>query len=209
MPTKRQGPGESGQSGRASSTSGPAAGTGRQPGAQPSALRDAVEDAIRELQQALGELQLQHQRQDFEARLALTREVQQAEFDQKAADGEAHWELMEALRAASGEENYAAVALQRNQEYERGLFERPLETQRRIGEADRAFQEQAEAAQNEYLQALRNIYLTHISRLQEAWASIDPETVDPGELAALGQLTTAAAQGLAATQTPTCVIAVG
>lgn len=168
-----------------------------EPEAKP--VRETLCEAQDELRAALGELHLRAQRQDFEARLAASREIQEAEAEKAAADSEAYWAWMEGMQGAAQGGVDATAAFDRGHEYQRGLHERAMETQRRVMEAGRGYQESAQAAQEEFLDSLREIHQNHIAKLKAIWAALDPEAVDPQDLAAIAQLTSVAAQGLPAT----------
>jgi hypothetical protein len=189
-----QGEGSKRGRGRARGRGARAEGGGQDEGA--TGVRDAIEAAGEELRRALAELHMRAQRRDFEARLELTREMQQAQFEQQKAAGDAHWELMETLRSASGSPEFSSVAFERGQEHERTALDRQMETQRRMAEAEQAYRQVAEEAMTEFNDSLEALHREHIVRLKGIWAALDPEAVEAHELATLAQMTAAAAQGM-------------
>ncbi|MHB8467915.1 MAG: hypothetical protein ACYDH6_19540 [Acidimicrobiales bacterium] len=175
------------------------AGAAREHG-ESKAIREVIDEAVEELQLGLGELYARAQREDFEARELLTREMQQAEVDRRTADAEAHWQLNDALRHASSSDDYTLVAAQKGHEHERSARERGAAEHQRVADATRAYYEAVEAAQREYAEGLKDLQQRHAARLKEAWSAVEPETVTAADLALLSSAASALAQGLAASQ---------
>jgi len=161
-----------------------------------SGVGPTLEEANEELRLGLSELYLRTQRREFETRLQYSGEVQQAEFDQRKADGDAHWALLESLREAAGSEDYASIAFDRGHEHERATQERSAATQERVDEATKRYEEEMRATQEEFAQAFSELHRGQVTRLKAVWASLEPDSVDPGELAALAHFTSVVASSL-------------
>lgn len=165
-------------------------------GEEPKSLLEAVHEASEELRLALQDLYLRSQRRDFEAKLQCTRETQEAEFEHRKAEAEAYWTWMEASHAMAAGEGGAGEAVEQSFEYQRGAHERAIEVQRRAAESGRAYAEATEAGQREFLENLQDIHRSHVARLKEIWAGVDPDSVRPEELAVIGHVVAAAAQSM-------------
>ncbi len=163
---------------------------------EPKPLLDAVHEASEELRLALQELYLRNQRRDFEAKLECTRAMQEAEFDHRKAEAEAYWSWMDASRGIAADQERAGETVEQSFEYQRGAQERAIEVQRRAADSGRAYAETMEAAQREFLEDLHDIHRSHVARLKEIWAEVDPDSVRPEELAVIGQVVGAAAQSM-------------
>lgn len=157
-------------------------------------MREQLTRAAEAKHAALNEFRLACQRNEFEAQQALTKEVQQAQAELDAGEGEAQVEFMGFTAALQSDEISPEEAIESRHQFERDAHERRRSAESRVEAAQRAYSDRAKESREELAQQWASINHDHLRRLQEIWAELDPEAVEPEDLVALAGLTAEAAQ---------------
>jgi hypothetical protein len=156
-----------------------------------SGVFDAIRSTSDEYQKEVSAIHATFQKGEFEAKLQFSAKTQKARFDQGKADGEAYWQLMEALRTLDPEDHAARV--ERVKGYEMAAHERRLETEKVFAEAAKELDEALRQLQDELFSRCREAHKAHLARIKEIWVALDPASVGTQEIQALGHLAMTAA----------------